>query len=35
MSALARMKCKPMPAGSPALTRARVDALLEEVPGWS
>jgi len=35
MSALARMKCKPLPAGAPGLTRARIAALLEEVPGWS
>jgi 4a-hydroxytetrahydrobiopterin dehydratase len=35
MSALARMKCKPLPAGTPALTRARIDTLLKEVPGWS
>jgi 4a-hydroxytetrahydrobiopterin dehydratase len=35
MSPLARMKCKPLPAGTPALGRARIDALLKEVPGWS
>ena len=35
MPALAQMKCKPLPAGTPALTRARIDALLKEVPGWS
>jgi 4a-hydroxytetrahydrobiopterin dehydratase len=35
MSSLARMKCKPLPAGTPALSRARIDALLKEVRGWS
>ena len=35
MSSLDRMKCKPLPAGTPALSRARIDALLKEVPGWS
>jgi 4a-hydroxytetrahydrobiopterin dehydratase len=35
MSSLARMKCKPLPEGTPALARARIDALLKEVPGWS
>jgi 4a-hydroxytetrahydrobiopterin dehydratase len=35
MSSLARMKCEALPAGTPALTRARIDELLGEVPGWS
>jgi len=35
MSTLTTMKSKPLPAGTPALTRARIDALLKEVPGWS
>lgn len=35
MSPLARMKCKPLPAGTPALSRSRIDALLGEVAGWS
>ena len=35
MPALARMKCQPLPAGTPALSRSRIDALLKEVPGWS
>lgn len=35
MSSLARMKCSDLPAGTPALSRPRVDALLKEVPGWS
>jgi len=34
MSKLAEMKCRSLPAGTPALTRARIDALLKEVPGW-
>jgi 4a-hydroxytetrahydrobiopterin dehydratase len=34
MSKLAAKKCKALPAGTPALTRARIDALLAEVPGW-
>jgi len=34
MSSLAQMKCKDLPAGTPALTRARIDELLKEVPGW-
>ena len=35
MPSLAQMKCKDLPAGTPALGRARIDALLREVPGWS
>ncbi len=35
MSSLARMKCRDFPAGTPALSRERIDALLKEVPGWS
>jgi len=35
MSTLAGKKCRPLPAGTPALTRARIDALLAEVPGWT
>jgi len=35
MSTLTGMKCRPLPAGTPALTRARIDALLKEVPGWT
>jgi 4a-hydroxytetrahydrobiopterin dehydratase len=34
MSKLAGKKCKTLPAGTPALTRAKIDAFLEEVPGW-
>ena len=34
MSTLAQMKCKALPAGTPPLSRARIDALLKEVPGW-
>jgi 4a-hydroxytetrahydrobiopterin dehydratase len=35
MPSLASMRCKDLPAGTPALDRARIDALLKEVPGWS
>ena len=35
MSTLAGKKSKPLPAGTPALSRARIDALLAEVPGWA
>ena len=35
MPTLAQMKCRPLPSGTPALTRTRIDALLKEVPGWS
>ncbi len=35
MTTLAGKKCRPLPAGTPALTRARIDALLAEVPGWA
>jgi 4a-hydroxytetrahydrobiopterin dehydratase len=35
VSPLARMKCRGLPAGAPALGRERIDALLKEVPGWS
>ena len=35
MSTLAERKCRPLPAGTPALSRARIDALLTEVPGWA
>jgi len=35
MSTLTGMKCRPLPAGTPILTRARIDALLKEVPGWT
>lgn len=35
MSTLAEKKCRPLPAGTPALAQARIDALLREVPGWT
>ena len=35
MSMLTEMKCRPLTAGTPALTRARIDAPLKEVPGWA
>ena len=35
MSTLSGKHCRPLPAGTPALTPARIDALLKEVPGWA
>ena len=35
MSKLAGKKSRPLPAGTPALTRAQIDALHKEVPGWA
>jgi len=35
MSKLAGKKSTPLPAGTPALTRTQIDALLKEVPGWT
>ena len=35
MEPLVNRRCKPLPAGTPALSRAHSDALLTEVPGWS
>jgi len=35
MPSLAQMKCRPLPAGTPALARTRIDALLKELSGWS
>jgi 4a-hydroxytetrahydrobiopterin dehydratase len=35
MPALASRKCKPLPAGTAALTRTAIDSLLKEVPGWA
>jgi len=35
MSDLARRHCQALPPGTPALNRARIDALLREVKGWS
>jgi len=35
MSTLSEKKCQPLPAGTPALTPARIDVLLKEVPGWA
>lgn len=35
MPSLAEMKCKDLPAGTAALSRGRIDALLKELPGWS
>lgn len=35
MPGLAERKCRPLPAGTPALARAGIESLLEETPGWS
>lgn len=35
MSTLSGKRCRPLPAGTPALARDRIDALLTEVPGWT
>src|SRR5438309_11965439 len=35
MSTLTAKKCRPLPAGTPALARAQIDTLLTEVPGWT
>jgi len=35
MSTLSGKHCRPLPAGTPPLTPARIDALLKEVPGWA
>jgi 4a-hydroxytetrahydrobiopterin dehydratase len=35
MNALAGRNCKPLAAGTPALTRAQIESLLKEVPGWT
>src|SRR3979490_3572919 len=35
MSTRAAKKCRPRPAGTPSLTRAQIDSLLREVPGWA
>ena len=35
MSTLADRHCRPLPAGTPALGQAQVDALLAQLPGWT
>ena len=35
MANLADRTCRPLPAGSPALDRGRIDSLLKEIPGWT
>lgn len=35
MADLTQQTCKPMPAGTPALDRHAVTALLAQIPGWS
>jgi 4a-hydroxytetrahydrobiopterin dehydratase len=34
MRELAKESCKPVPAGTPPLTREQIDAGLERLPGW-
>lgn len=35
MSTLAERMCKPIPAGTPPLSQAKIDEYLKQVPGWS
>ena len=35
MTPLAGRKCRPLPAGTPALARAQIETLLQQVPGWA
>jgi 4a-hydroxytetrahydrobiopterin dehydratase len=35
VTVLAQRHCRPLPQGTPALTRAQIDANLAHVPGWS
>ena len=34
MSTLAERMCKPLPAGTPPLSQAKIDEYLKQVPGW-
>ena len=34
MSEFADRMCRPLPAGTPPLTQARIDADLAQIPGW-
>lgn len=34
MSTLAQRSCRPLPAGTPPLAQAEIDAGLEQLPGW-
>ena len=34
MSKLAKRSCRPLPAGTPPLAQAEIDAGLGELPGW-
>ena len=35
MPTLSSQKCRPLPAGTPALSPARINTLLKQVPGWA
>jgi len=35
MTRLASQKCKPLPAGTPALSKAAINKLLAQLPGWA
>jgi 4a-hydroxytetrahydrobiopterin dehydratase len=35
LSRLAEQRCKPLPAGTPALTPAQIEEHLRELPGWT
>jgi 4a-hydroxytetrahydrobiopterin dehydratase len=35
LTPLSSSRCQPLPSGTPALTKAEIDSLLKEVPGWS
>jgi len=35
MSTLSGKQCRPLPAGTAALTPTQIDGLLKEVPGWA
>ena len=35
MTSLALRSCRPLPAGTPALTPAQLGPLMQELPGWT
>jgi 4a-hydroxytetrahydrobiopterin dehydratase len=35
LSDLASQHCRPLPAGSPALSQSQIDLALEQLPGWA